>query len=264
MANGDGAVKSAERVASLLELLGEHRTPMRLIEIAQALEIPRSSAHGLLQTLMAKELVVRDEAQRYRIGIKLFSLAAAAVDLLDIRELARPVMETLCLRTGATCNLAVLDGHDVLYIEKVEDRSSPVRLVTHVGARLPAHVTSLGKVLVGELPLAERNAWLSSHRFDKMTHRTRTNASAFTEDLDAYAVNGFAVDNQEFHEAITGIAAPVRDHTKATVASLSLTLLGRPLHGEAGDEELISAVRESAETISGALQGSQQQGSVQD
>jgi DNA-binding IclR family transcriptional regulator len=113
-----------------------------MIEIAQALDLPKSTTHGLLQTLQAKEFVVRDASQRYRLSLRLFSLAATALELVDLPELARPAMEELSGRTGGTCNLAVLDGHDVLYIEKVENRDSLVRLVTHVGTRIPAHVTS--------------------------------------------------------------------------------------------------------------------------
>jgi DNA-binding IclR family transcriptional regulator len=252
MVVSDGAVKSAERVASLLELLGQRKKPLRLIEIAQALNIPKSSAHGLLQTLVNKELVVRDDAQRYRLGIKLFSLAAAALEPVDIREVARPWMEELCAKTRATCNLAVLDGHDVLYIEKIEDRSSPVRLVTHVGTRIPAHVTALGKVLVGELPQPERKGWLADHPFTRMTDHTRMNATAFSRDLKTYQKNGFAVDDQGLHEAIIGFAAPVRDHTGVAIAALSLTRLGLPVDAEA-QAAIGAEVCATASAISRAL-----------
>lgn len=253
MAASDGAVKSAERVAALLELLGERRTPMRLMEVAQALDIPKSSAHGLLQTLAARGFVVRDDLQRYRIGLKLFSLAATALEFMDIREIARPAMEVLAERERATCNLAVLDGHDVLYIEKVEDRSNPVRLVTHVGTRLPAHVTSLGKVLVAELPPAARKLWLSEHEFSKLTSQTRTSAVQFSRDLKQYENVGYALDLHEFHDAINGFAAPIRDATGSVIAALSLTCLGTRTPE---DEQVAIGKRlcDAAEEISLSLQ----------
>ncbi|OZM75754.1 IclR family transcriptional regulator [Pseudonocardia sp. MH-G8] len=225
MVSSDGLVRSVDRVVSLLELLGSRRTPMRLMEIAQALEIPKSTAHGLLQTLMAKDLVVRDEAQRYRIGIRLFSLAAAALDMIDLRDLARAPMEELSATTGCTCNLAVLDAHQVLYIEKVEDRTSALRLVTQIGTRLPAHATALGKVLVAALPDPELRGWLADHEFVPLTPRTIAEADAFARELEKQAEVGYAVDNHEFHAAVTGVAAPVRDHTGATIAALSLSCL---------------------------------------
>jgi DNA-binding IclR family transcriptional regulator len=252
MAAETGAVKSAERVTALLELLGERKSPLRLMEIAQALGIPKSSAHGLLQTLLSKGFVVRDDLQRYRIGMKLFSLAASALEFLDIRHVARPTMEALTARLHATCNLAVLDGHEVLYIEKVEDRSNPVRLVTQVGTRLPAHVTSLGKVLVAELPDAARKTWLKEHTFTKLTSQTRTTATAFSRDLLAYEKTGFAVDNHEFHEAINGFAAGVRDSTGTVVAALSLTCLGTAVTAEE-QSRIGKQVCEAAEEISQCL-----------
>lgn len=252
MVSSDGMVRSVDRVVSLLELLGQRRTPLRLVEIATALDIPKSTAHGLLQTVVAKNLVVRDEAQCYRIGIRLFSLAASALDTVDIRDLARPIMQGLSATTRNTCNLAVLDDHHVLYIEKVEDRSSPLRLVTHVGTRLPAHATSLGKVLVAGLPKEARQEWVSSHEFTRMTAHTITGARAFARDLRLTSERGFALDNHEFHLAVTGLAAPIVDHTGSTIAALSLTCL-EPLD-DTSLAYLSGRVLQAAGAISAALQ----------
>lgn len=259
MVVGDGVVKSAERVATLLELLAGNRAPMRLVEVAAGLDIPKSSAHGLLQTLAAHDLVVRDDMGRYRIGLKLFSLSANALGFLDVREIARPTMEALAARQHATCNLAVLDGHDVLYVEKVEDRSNPVRLVTHVGTRLPAHVTSLGKVLVAELPESSRNLWISEHDFTKFTPQTRTTSATFARDLAAYRRHGFAVDAREYHDAIHGFAARVTDRAGTVVAALSLTSLGTRLSRDArmeiGTEVCAAAAEISCNLTTGGVLG---------
>lgn len=252
MVSDNGFVRSVERVAALLELLSQRKSPMRMIEIAQALDLPKSTAHGLLQTLQAKEFVVRDDNQRYRLSLRLFSLAATALELVDLPELARPAMEELSDRTGGTCNLAVLDGHYVMYIEKVEHKDSLVRLVTHIGTRIPAHATALGKVLVGALPEVEQKQWLTDHVFERMTDRTITNAEAFREDLLGQAERGYALDNQELHAAITGFAAPVRDHTGTVVAALSLTYLGSSMN--AGEKRRLGAqVMQAADTVSSAL-----------
>jgi DNA-binding IclR family transcriptional regulator len=161
-------------------------------------------------------------------------------------------MEELSGSTGGTCNLAVLDGHDVLYIEKVENRDSLVRLVTHVGTRIPAHVTSLGKVLVGALTEADREQWLAEHVFKRMTGHTITDADAFRKDLQDQARRGYALDNQELHSAITGFAAPIRDHTGKVVAALSLTYLGSSMN-TAEKRELGTQVIRAADTVSTAL-----------
>ncbi|GAB3264071.1 IclR family transcriptional regulator [Arthrobacter pigmenti] len=252
MVSENGSVRSVERVTALLELLSVRKAPLRLVEIAQALEIPKSTAHGLLQTLVAKNFVVRD-SDHYRLSMRLFSLAATALELVDLRELARPAMQELSSRTGSTCNLAVLDGHEVLYIEKVEDPSSLVRLITHVGARVPAHPTSLGKALVGALPEAERERWINEHTFEKMTENTVDSPEAFRAQLLEQAGRGYAVDQRELHEAISGWAAPVQDHTGKTVAALSLSHLGMDLKGDAS-REIGEQVCQAAKMVSEALQ----------
>lgn len=252
MVSDNGLVRSVERVAALLELLSERKTPMRMIEIAQELDAPKSTTHGLLQTLLSKGFVVRDNNQRYRLSMRLFSLAATALELVDLPELARPAMEELSGSTGGTCNLAVLDGHEVLYIEKVENRNSLVRLITHVGTRIPAHATALGKVLVGALPEPDRERWLVEHKFEKMTDHTVVDAMAFRQELIAQVKLGYAVDNQELHAAITGFAAPVRDHTGTIVAALSLTYLGAAVSA-AGKRNLGGQVVKAAHAVSTAL-----------
>lgn len=249
MVGQDGTVRSVGRVVSLIELLGERKRPLRLVEIAQALEIPKSTAHGLLQTLVSRDVVVKDEAQRYRLGMRLFSLASTVLEVGELRELARPEMELASADTGSTCNLATLDGHHVMYLEKIEDRSSPVRLVTHVGTRLPAHATALGKVLVAGLPRKRRDAWVAEHDFTAVTAATITDVDRFSATLAEVADIGWATDRHEFHPAIWGVAAPILDHSDTTVAALSLT----SLDPDADLTALGTRVRAAADAISADL-----------
>lgn len=249
MVGQDGTVRSVGRVVSLIELLGERKRPLRLVEIAQALDIPKSTAHGLLQTLVARDLVIKDEAQRYRLGMRLFSLAATVLEVGELRELARPEMELASADTRSTCNLATLDGHDVMYLEKIEDRSSPVRVITHVGTRLPAHATALGKVLVAGLPKERRDAWMAEHEFAAVTASTITDVALFSAALAEVAEVGWATDRHEFHPAIWGVAAPIVDHSGATIAALSLT----SLDPEADLTALGARVRAAADAISADL-----------
>lgn len=252
MVSDNGFVRSVERVAALLELLSQRKSPMRMIDIAQALDLPKSTTHGLLQTLQSNEFVVRDNNQRYRLSLRLFSLAASALEIVDLPYLARPAMEQLSRNTGGTCNLAVLDGHHVLYIEKVEPRDNLVRLVTHVGTRIPAHVTALGKVLVGALLEADREQWLSEHEFERITDHTITDPDVFREELIQQVKRGYAIDNQGLHAAVTGFAAPIRDHTGTVVAALSLAHLGASM--TAGEKrDLGQQIVEAANIVSAAL-----------
>lgn len=252
MVSDNGLVRSVERVTAVLELLSARKKPMRLGEIAQELAIPKSTVHGLLHTLAAQDFVRRDEEQRYRLSTRLFSLAATALGFDDLRDVARPAMRELSESTRGTASLAVLDGHDVVYLEKVEDRSSLVQVVTQVGTRVPAHINALGKALVGALPAAERERWIDAHSFTRVTGSTVTDPQAFRAQLAVQDSAGYAVNDQELHPAVTAWAAPVRGHEGGVVAALSLAHLGSPPSAERM-HELGLQVREAAGRVSEAL-----------
>ena len=246
------AVKSAERVAKVLELLATSRLPLTLTEVAQRLDIPRSSAHGILQTLRDSGFVQREERNRYRLGVKCLQLAHAAYEDLDLREIARPVMRELSSEHRVTVNLAVLRSDEIVYIEKIQDNSRPIRLVTHVGATLPAHLTALGKCLVGELPDDEREGWISRHRFDAWTPNSITDPDDFRKEMGRYLERGYAVEYDETHPAIMCIAAPVRDHAAQTVAALSMSMLSSDVD-DTVETELGIVIQRAAEEVSAGL-----------
>ncbi|WP_298748262.1 IclR family transcriptional regulator [uncultured Serinicoccus sp.] len=252
MVSDNGSVRSVERVTAVLELLSARRRPMRLAEIAQELEMPKSTVHGLLHTLDARDFVRRDEEQRYRLSIRLFSLAATALGFEDLRDVARPAMRELSESTRGTASLAVLDGHEVVYLEKVEDRSSLVQVVTQVGTRVPAHINALGKALVGALPREERERWVDAHTFTQVTGSTVADPAAFRAQLATQDRLGYAVNDQELHPAVTAWAAPVRGHHGQVVAALSLAHLGSPPSAEQM-HELGLRVRAAAGRVSEAL-----------
>ncbi|WP_162606639.1 IclR family transcriptional regulator [Jiangella asiatica] len=252
MVSDNGLVRSVERVTALLELMSAHKEPLRLSEIAQELGIPKSTAHGLLNTLVVRDFVARTDDQGYRLSMRLFSLVSTALGFDDMRDVARPAMRELSASTRGTCSLAVLDGHDVLYIEKVEDRSSLVQVVTQVGTRVSAHVTALGKALVGAMPAAERERWIDEHAFGKVTDSTVAGPEEFRAQLAEQDRLGYALNDQELHSAVTAWAAPVRDHTGGAVAALSLAHLGEP-PSSTRKHELGLVVRRAAESVSAAL-----------
>jgi len=113
-------VRSAERVVAVLELLQRSPRPLRHAEVARAIALPKSSTSNLLDTLVDVNLIERD-ALGYSLGPKLIELGAAAADRLDVRRIARPVLHDLSDLGIGTSNLAILQGHNVLYIEKVNN-----------------------------------------------------------------------------------------------------------------------------------------------
>jgi DNA-binding IclR family transcriptional regulator len=243
-------VRSAERVAAVLELLRATPRPLRHSDVAAALELPKSSTTNLLDTLVEVGLVRQDE-RGYALGVRLIELGAAAAERLDVRRLAQPVLRELSELGIGTSNLAILQGHEVLYIEKVNNPDHVIQIATRVGGTAPAHATALGKVLVAALPSQERSRWLAEHRFSRVTEHTITSLQRFRQELQLVAASGYALDNEEQNLRTVCVAAPVRDHTGATVAAISLTCLSVDV-GPAREPQ-IGAVISGAERVSALL-----------
>lgn len=241
-------VRSAERVAAVLELLCRSSRPLRHADVAEAIALPKSSTTNLLDTLVDVGLVRRDE-RGYSLGVKLIELGSAAAERLEIREIARPVLYELSELGIGTANLAILRGHDVLYIEKLNNPDHVIQIATRVGGTAPAHATSLGKVLVAALPSDQRARWLEEHEFTAVTVHTIASAEEFEPALEFAAANGYALDDEEQSLRIACVAAPISDHTGETMAAISLTCLKSDLI-EGGFEAQINAVKQGAQRVS--------------
>jgi DNA-binding IclR family transcriptional regulator len=247
---GGRRVRSAERVAAVLELLRRSPRPLRHVDVARAIELPKSSTSNLLDTLVDVGLVRLDD-RGYSLGVRLIELGAAAAERLDIRGIARPVLRRLSELGIGTSNLAILQGHEVLYIEKVNNPDHVIQIATRVGGTVSAHTTALGKVLVAALPSADRERWINEHSFVRVTEHTITSAQEFRGALEFASVNGYALDDEEQNLRTVCVAAPVRDHTGATVAAISLTCLSVDVSG--GRDVQIAAVIRGAEQVSELL-----------
>jgi len=248
---GPRRVRSAERVVAVLELLRDSQRALRHADVAKALALPKSSVSNLLDTLTECGLIAR-EGDEFTLGVKLIELGQAAAERLDVRAVARPVMQAVCARGTGTCNLAVLREHQVLYIEKVSDPAHLIQLATRVGGLLPAHATALGKALVACLPHEQRDRWISEHDFAALTPNTVTSARDFQREIDRVSEHGYAVEDEESHPNVMCISAPVRDHTGKVVAAISLTRLKSDLLRD-GVEETAHTVRSAATEISHLL-----------
>jgi DNA-binding IclR family transcriptional regulator len=248
-------VRSAERVAAVLDLLRRTPGPLRHGDVAREIGLPKSTTTNLLDTLAEVGLVARDE-HGYSLGVKLIELGAAAAERLDIHDLARPVLRDLSELGIGTANLAILQGHDVLYIEKVNNPEHLIQIATRVGGTVPAHTTALGKVLVAALPGHARERWLREHVFTRITEHTITSPAEFENAVAFAAANGYALDDEESNLRAVCIAAPIRDHTGAVVAAMSLTCLSVDVQN--GRDTQVAAVIEGAVRVSELLGGTKQ------
>ncbi|MFI6104531.1 IclR family transcriptional regulator [Streptomyces sp. NPDC051310] len=212
--------QTVDRALSILPLLAQG--PADLGRVAEALGVHKSTALRLLRTLHEHGLVYRQEDQRYRLGARLFALAQEAVENLDIRGIAHPHLVRLGEQTGHTVHLAVYEEGEVLYIDKVESRY-PVRMYSRIGKPVAITVAAVAKLLLADLPEAERRALAAKLDYPMYTPRSIPNAAAFLTELAAVREQGWATDLGGHEESINCVAAPVRGPDGRVAAAMSVS-----------------------------------------
>ncbi|GHA71909.1 IclR family transcriptional regulator [Streptomyces termitum] len=238
--------QTVDRALSILPLLAQG--PADLGQVADRLGVHKSTALRLLRTLHEHGLVYRQQDQRYRLGARLFALAQEAVENLDVREIAHPHLAALNERTGHTVHLAVHEDGEVVYIDKVESRY-PVRMYSRIGKPVAITVAAVAKLLLADLPEAERRTLAGRLDYPRYTPRSTPDAAAFLHELATVRDQGWATDLGGHEESINCVAAPIHGADGRVVAAMSVSAPNVVVTAE----ELLALlplVRRTAEAIS--------------
>jgi DNA-binding IclR family transcriptional regulator len=231
----------------LLEVLARRGGPMGVSELAGAAGMPKSGVHRLLQALVDERYVEQSSSGRYRVSIKLWEVASAALPGFDLRRHAESVMYALVEATGESVHLSVLDQRDVVYVHKLEAQTNPVRAYSQIGGRVPAHCVATGKAM-----LAFRGPrWLAitAEHLPPATANTITEPRAFLAEMARVRAQGYASNCGEWRLGINGLASPIFDDAGTVVAAIGISGPAARLEGPRR-ESLIEQVREAGQTLS--------------
>ncbi|MFP3986325.1 IclR family transcriptional regulator [Streptomyces sp. E11-3] len=218
-------VPAVTRALDILELFLEGDGTLSAPDVTRKLQLPRTTVHELLTTLAARSYVVSvpEQPGRYRLGVRTYQLGSRYAEQLDLaaegQRVAREVAETC----DETVHVAILEDTDVIYIAKV-DSTHAVRMVSAAGRRLPAHCTSVGKMLLASLPAGELDARLEGSELVAMTPGSITDPDALRAALADIRERGIAAEHQESNPDVSCVAAPVRDSAGRVVAALSISV----------------------------------------
>lgn len=220
-------VKSADRVLDILELLAAEPQGLTLSRISDKLGIARSSAHGLVHTLLQRGYLTHHDAERktFRLGVRLIQLGLNVGDRLELRETARPVLERLVDATHDTALLVVPDRGELLYVDKIVSDARDVRTDPRTSARRPLQCSSLGKALLASLHDEEVLAVVERVGLPRATVFSIVDRDVLLADLAATRRRGYAVDRQEAVAGVCCVGAPVRDYTGRSLAAISLSTI---------------------------------------
>jgi len=215
------SVPAADRILTILELVGQSKRGLRLAEVAEQAKMPRSSAHCLLLTLERRGYLHRHEKSgRYMFGLKLFSLASYAINGLEVRELAASHLAALMQQTGLTVHMAIRQHKQAVLIAKLEPLGQPT-VGTWVGRAMDLNSTASGKALIAHLPDAELAQIFSSRAFVRHNHFTIVQVSHLRRELAAVRECGYALDNEEDELGVRCVGAPIFE-LRRVVAAISV------------------------------------------
>lgn len=246
------SIKSAERTLLLLEYVARTQ-PITMRELRDRLEIPRSSLHGLLGVLTGFGFLSIGSRGEYTVGLRAFEIGSVWIQSVSVESVGAPILRRLVNEVKQVAHVGVLDGTDVVYVLKQES-ARPMRLVSAVGKRLPAHATALGKVLMTSLEPEAIRALYPPGKLPRMTPNTITDVDGLITAVDIARRAGFCIDHGESTAGVTCYAALIRDHHNETVAALSVSVIDGDSIGQ-DRAYFADAVTRAASEVSAALGG---------
>jgi DNA-binding IclR family transcriptional regulator len=216
-------LQSVDHALTVLEAFTPQRPEVTVIELSRSLGLERSTIYRLLVTLQAHNMIERtDVAGRYRLGLRAFEIGMLAVQHMGLGLQIQPVLEAVARECNETVNVGVLDGTDVLYVNKVVSKQI-LRMDSQIGRRVPAYCTAMGKLLLAYLPPEVLLRTLEAMSFERLTMHTVADAGELKKQLLRVRELGYSFDNQELAEGIRCVAVPIRNRFDQVIAALSVS-----------------------------------------
>ncbi len=249
--------QSLERGLAVLAAFRTGRPLLGISELGHEIGLSRSTTHRYVSTLAVLGYLQQDPAtKKYRLGPRVLDLGFSAINSMELREVSAPHLQQLSDETGYTVNMAILDGADIVYIDRCRSSRAAQReidLDLHVGSRLPAYCTSMGKVLLAYLGADEQAAALDGVELGRRGPNTITERDALAAELAHVRAAGLAVNNEELAFGLRSIAAPVLAQNGTASAAINLAVHSSMVSMERLVEELSAPLRRTASEISARI-----------
>ncbi|MBL4666215.1 MAG: helix-turn-helix domain-containing protein [Sneathiella sp.] len=243
----DGYVRSIARGFSVVEAMGQSPGRYTMAEIANMTDLNRATARRVLLTLVSLKYV-SVTGKYYQLRPRALKLGLSYLGTLPFFSVAQFALEDLKSEIKESCAIAVLDEQEIVYIGRLPARRI-ISTSLGVGSRLPAHLVSLGRVLLAALPDDERQSCVESIKYSKSTPKTVDNAEDLSKILDKTASEGFAWVDGELDPAICGIAVPLRDLSGKVVAAISVNMISGTYSEELVAEKFLLPLKRTAQEI---------------
>jgi IclR family pca regulon transcriptional regulator len=260
--DGGGAALSGSlgRGLHLLAVLADAHQPVGLSELTARAGFDKATTHRLARTLLSCGYLSQDaDSRRYRLGMRVLNLGFSYLRGLDVREQALPFMHVLVREISESASLSILDGPEVVYIERLRAGNVCVGIEVHVGSRMPAHCSSMGKAILAWLPAVQVRQILSTRPLVASTPYTITDLGRLERQLDDVRARGFAINDQEISLGFRSAAAAIRDRAGVPIAALNAAVATARVSRAELETRIAPRVAECAAAVSAQLGFAQNQ-----
>jgi DNA-binding IclR family transcriptional regulator len=218
-----GGIQSLERAFAILEDVARHRDGINLADLSRRVGLHTSTTFHLVKTLASLGYVRQvTDSKRYRIGTRLFTLAAGALDENELLALATPILEKLTSETGECGHFAIRSGDEVVVVARTAG-SGMLQLADRAGAIRPPHATALGKVLLAALPPGQLDHFLAGTALRRFTAKTIVERAALRREIAHVRDRGIAFDDGEFDAEVRCVAVPVHDFAGRVAGAIGIS-----------------------------------------
>ncbi|MBU3614648.1 IclR family transcriptional regulator [Polynucleobacter sp. Latsch14-2] len=229
---GKTAIQVLERMMNLLDALAEHEESSSLKVLAEQTGLHPSTAHRILNDMVACRMVERGDGGTYRLGLRLLELGNLVKARLSVREAAQVPMRALHKLTGETINLSVRQGDEIVYVDRAYSERSGMQVVRAIGGRAPLHLTSVGKLFLASDDAGQVRAYVTRTGLSGHTRNSITDLTRLEAELNQVRQLGNAKDNEELELGVSCLAAAILDDTGKLVAGLSLSAPTDRIHAD--------------------------------
>jgi IclR family KDG regulon transcriptional repressor len=239
---------SVKKAFQILKLISDTASGLGVSELARSLGMGKSTVHGITSALEEMGTIIRDPStKRYTLGLTLFELGRSAYSQVDLRALARPVMEELMERAQESVFLGVLNGGHVTILDMVESRQD-LKITSPIGTTIPLPAGATAKVFLGAMEEDKIKEIIRTRGLIRYTEKTITNPERYLEEIRRVRANGYATDYEEYIPGVRAVASPIT--AKGHRISAIWVVGFRTSLNDHKMKEIIGATKEAAEEIS--------------
>jgi DNA-binding IclR family transcriptional regulator len=220
---------------------------MRLSEISKELKISKSTVHGIASALEQLGAIGRDPlTKRYTLGFTLFELGRAAFSRIDLKDMARPIMEDLMEKAQESVFLGIKNGEHVTILDIVETRHD-LKITASIGMRIPLLAGAVGKVFLSSMPESQATDLIRARGIHQFTEKTITDPEQYLQEIRTVRKNGYATDDEEYISGVRAVASAIarKDQPQSAIWVVGF----KPSMGDDKMKSLIKETKKAAEAI---------------